>query len=227
MAQSTDKTLKELIINQMPRSVYNAKKAAGELDPEQVYLPDAAYDDSLGLTAATPGQIIKVKTVQDGKPTEWEAVDMPSEGVEWYEVIDMETTENVNDLIVSADKNGRPISGYHALAMVLCFMIPADSTQTSTNGEIWVYPMASDYLSSPLRTIQSVSAWKTTPRTYNYLYAGSNRAIFLSGPNSAPVFNETINNVFDGVRLFILKAGDHLPAGTKVRCLVLSKGWMA
>lgn len=32
----------------------------------------------LGLTAATPGQIIKVKTVQDGKPTEWEAVDMPS-----------------------------------------------------------------------------------------------------------------------------------------------------
>ena len=74
MAQSTDKTLKELIINQMPRSVYNTKKAAGELDPEQVYLPDAPYDDSLGLTAATPGQIIKVKTVQDGKPTEWEAV---------------------------------------------------------------------------------------------------------------------------------------------------------
>lgn len=75
MAQSTDKTLKQLIINQMPRSVYNAKKAAGELDPEQVYLPDTAYDDSLGLTSATPGQIIKVKTVQDGKPTEWEAVD--------------------------------------------------------------------------------------------------------------------------------------------------------
>ena len=75
MAQSTDTTLKELIINQMPRSVYNAKKAAGELDPEQVYLPDAAYDDSLGLTTATPGKTIKVKTVQDGKPTEWEAVD--------------------------------------------------------------------------------------------------------------------------------------------------------
>ena len=75
MAQSTDKTLKQLIINQMPRSVYNAKKAAGELDPEQVYLPDTAYDDSLGITAAAPGQIIKVKTVQDGKPTEWEAVD--------------------------------------------------------------------------------------------------------------------------------------------------------
>lgn len=30
----------------------------------------------LALTSATPGQIIKVKAVQDGKPTEWEAVDL-------------------------------------------------------------------------------------------------------------------------------------------------------
>ena len=76
MAQSTDKTLTELIINQMPRSVYNAKKAAGELDPEQVYLPDTAYDDSLGLTDAVPGKTIKVKAVQGGKPTEWETADV-------------------------------------------------------------------------------------------------------------------------------------------------------
>ena len=356
MAQSTDKILEQLIINQMPRSVYNAKKAAGELDPEQVYLPDAAYDDSLGvtdatpgqiikvktvqdgkpteweavddrlpkvspsdagnvlgveqigefeygyalthmptlsdfiplgitnaspgqfakvslvddlggptaweaadiyekpdtgipksdlaqsvqtslakadtaislgLTAATPGQIIKVKTVQDGKPTEWEAVDMPSGGAEWYEVIDMETAENVNDLIISTDKNGRPISGYHALEMVLCFEIPADSTQTSTNGNIWVYPMANNYLSSGLRIITSDAGWKTITRTYNYFYAGSNRAIFVSGANGGNIFDGSYNNVFDGVRLFINNAGDHLPAGTKVRCLVLSKGWTA
>ena len=36
----------------------------------------------LGLTAATPGQIIKVKAVQDGKPTEWEAVD----GATWSDI---------------------------------------------------------------------------------------------------------------------------------------------
>ena len=227
MAQSTDKILEQLIINQMPRSVYNAKKAAGELDPEQVYLPDAAYDDSLGLTAASPGQIIKVKTVQGGKPTEWEAVDMPGGGVEWYEVIDMETAENVNDLIISTDKNGRPISGYHALAMVLCFMIPADSTQTSTNGNVWVYPMADNHLSSGLRIISNVATWKTIDRTYNYFYAGSNRAIFTSGLNGGDVFDGSYNNVFSGVRLYIHNAGDHLPAGTKVRCLVLSKGWTA
>ena len=46
-------------------------------------------DISLGLTTATPGQIIKVKAVQDGKPTEWEAVDMPS-GEEWEKVADIE-----------------------------------------------------------------------------------------------------------------------------------------
>jgi len=44
-------------------------------DDVQTSLDKADTAISLGLTAATPGQIIKVKTVQDGKPTEWEAVD--------------------------------------------------------------------------------------------------------------------------------------------------------
>lgn len=53
----------------------------------QTSLAKADTAISLGLTAATPGQIIKVKTVDgDGKPTEWEAVDMPG-GEEW-ELID-------------------------------------------------------------------------------------------------------------------------------------------
>lgn len=193
----------------------------------QTSLDKADTAISLGLTAATPGQIIKVKTVQDGKPTEWEAVDMPSGGVEWYEVIDIETAENVNDLIISNDKNGRPISGYHALAMVLCFKVPADSTQTSTNGSIWVYPMSDNDLSSGIRTIITVSGWKTITRTYNFLFAGSNRAIFISSASNASTFNEDYNNIFNGIRLYVNGANDHLPTGTKIRCLVLSKGWMA
>ena len=48
-------------------------------DDVQTSLAKADTAISLGLTAATPGQIIKVKTVQDGKPTEWEAVDMDAE----------------------------------------------------------------------------------------------------------------------------------------------------
>lgn len=195
---------------------------------EPVGIPSGGTDISLGLTAATVGQTIKVKAVDtDGKPTAWEAVDMAGSGVEWYEVIDTETTEAVNDLIISTDKNGRPISGYHALAMVLCFMIPADSTQTSNNGNIWVYPTDANDVDNALRTIQSVPAWKTTERTFNYLYAGSNRAIFISGSSAAPVLNGIPNDIFNGVTFHVNGAVDHLPVGTKVRCLVLSKGWEA
>lgn len=197
---------------------------------EPVYIPSGGTDISLGLTAATVGQTVKVKAVDtEGKPTAWEPVDMASGGggVEWYEVIDMETAENVNDLTISTDKNGRPISGYHALAMVLCFMIPADSTQASINGTVWVYPLTNADFSYGLRIIQSVPSWKTVPRTYNYLYAGSNRAIFVSGAGQAGTFDGSYNDVFNGVRLYVHTAGDHLPVGTKVRCLVLSKGWEA
>lgn len=55
----------------------------------QASLAKADTAISLGLTAATPGQIIKVKAVQDGKPTEWEAVNMPGEE-EWEKIADIE-----------------------------------------------------------------------------------------------------------------------------------------
>lgn len=46
-------------------------------------------DISLGLTTASVGQTIKVKAVdENGKPTEWEAVDMPSGGGHWETVLD-------------------------------------------------------------------------------------------------------------------------------------------
>ena len=90
-----------------------------------------------------------------------------------------------------------------------------------------MYPIASNYHSSGTRIITNVSSWKTIDRTFNYFYAGSNRAIFVSGSNAGKIFDGSYNNVFDGIRLYIRKADDHLPTGTKVRCLVLSKGWTA
>lgn len=45
-------------------------------------------DTSLGMTTATVGQMAKITAVDDsGKPTSWEAVDMPSEGGEQWEMI--------------------------------------------------------------------------------------------------------------------------------------------
>ena len=47
--------------------------------PLSVNIPSGGTDISLGLTSAAVGQIIKVKAIDDtGKPTAWEAADMPS-----------------------------------------------------------------------------------------------------------------------------------------------------
>lgn len=46
MAQSTDKTLSNLIINRMPQSVYDAKKAAGELSDDELYLTPSKNSES-------------------------------------------------------------------------------------------------------------------------------------------------------------------------------------
>lgn len=83
-----------LVTETYERPVYRTSNGVGEQDDvsqfrmsanptEDMHIATKQYVDTtkteaqqLGLTAAAPGQIIKVKTVQDGKPTEWEAVDM-------------------------------------------------------------------------------------------------------------------------------------------------------
>lgn len=61
----------------------------------QTSLDKADTAISLGLTAATPGQIIKVKAVQDGKPTEWEAADMAGGEGKWNIVHEQTITEDI------------------------------------------------------------------------------------------------------------------------------------
>lgn len=90
----------------------------------QTSLAKADTAISLGLTAATPSQIIKVKTVQDGKPTEWEAVDMPG-GEEWEkikEIIIAEDAEESNALTINADENG---NAFRLKKARLCAKFPA------------------------------------------------------------------------------------------------------
>lgn len=68
----------------------------------QTSLAKADTAISLGLTSATPGQIIKVKAVQDGKPTEWEAVDMPS-GDKWEKLYDGTIQIEQETMLVEVD----------------------------------------------------------------------------------------------------------------------------
>ena len=71
-------------------------------DDVQTSLAKADTAISLGLTAATPGQIIKVKAVQDGKPTEWEAVDMPG-GEKWEKLYDGTIQIEQETMLVEVD----------------------------------------------------------------------------------------------------------------------------
>ena len=72
----------------------------------------------LGLTTATPGQIIKVKTVQDGKPTEWEAVDMPSGSDEWELIAHINVADDVEKDVTVWEYNNLPRYKYIAYKKV-------------------------------------------------------------------------------------------------------------
>ena len=84
----------------------------------QTSLAKADTAISLGLTAATPGQIIKVKTVQDGKPTEWEAVDMPSGSDEWELIAHINVADDVEKDVTVWEYNNLPRYKYIAYKKV-------------------------------------------------------------------------------------------------------------
>ena len=90
----TEISVDEILTNKdipLPTSADNGKYLGCE-NGAAVWLPVEAPgggDISLGLTAASVGQTIKVKAVdENGKPTEWEAVDMLSGGGHWETVLD-------------------------------------------------------------------------------------------------------------------------------------------
>lgn len=64
-------------------------------------IPSGGTDISLGLTAATVGQTVKVKAVDtDGKPTAWEAVDMAG-GETWEKIAEIDfDVDAANDVSV-------------------------------------------------------------------------------------------------------------------------------
>lgn len=71
-------------------------------------------DISLGLTSATVGQTIKVKTVDtDGRPTSWEAADMAGGSGEVWELINTLTITEENAVAmfsIDKDSNGKTFS---------------------------------------------------------------------------------------------------------------------
>lgn len=188
----------------------------------------AAPDISLGLTSAAIGQTIKVKAVDtDGKPTAWEAVDMAGGDLSWIEVADITTEEQTQKLTISTDKDGRPISQYNALGMIISILFPADATQTSANGSPWIYPYPK-IGENAYRYIASFSMWKTIERTLTCAWAGLPRMPWSSAMAAQTTFGTVDTNgdadFMSGLCVYVQQSGDHIPAGTRARIAVLSKG---
>ena len=83
---------------------------------------DGGRDISLGLTSATVGQTIKVKSVNaDGKPTAWEAAESGEKWEKIAEIIIPDDAEESNALTIDKDINGQPFS---LLKARLCSKFP-------------------------------------------------------------------------------------------------------
>ena len=76
---------------------------------------EAAQRGGIGITGATVGQIAKITAVDDsGKPTAWEAVDMPSggggSGETWEEINAITLSDAVNTVTINTDSGGNAIA---------------------------------------------------------------------------------------------------------------------
>ena len=154
---------------------------------------------------------------------------MPSGGggdLQWIEVVDITTEEQTQKLTISVDKDGRPISQYNAQWMIFAILFPADATQTSTNGVPWIYPFPK-IGDNAYRHISTVPGWKTIERTLTYAWAGLPRIPWSSAMAGQRTFESGTDgdpDFLSGLCVYLNSSSDHIPAGTRVRIAVLSKG---
>lgn len=194
---------------------------------EPVDIPSGGTDISLGLTAATVGQTIKVKAVDaDGKPTAWEAVEMAEGGeLSWHLVSDLTVAEAVTDVVITKDAEGNTILQYKPIAVGIWVYIPADDTQSSTNGNLWFWVNGQN--STSYRSIVALNNWKTKELRRGAFTFGTEKAAFTafsgSQPDMMPLWTNEYGSMFDKITLHVHQTGDHIPAGSKIRVLVLGK----
>lgn len=190
-------------------------------------IPSGGTDISLGLTAATVGQTVKVKAVDaSGVPTAWEPVDMPTGGeLSWHLVADLTVAEAVTDVVITEDTEGNTILQYKPIAVGIWIHIPADDTQSSDTGSLWFWVNGQN--STSYRSIVRLYNWKTKDLRRGVFTFGTEKAAFtaFSGdyPDMMPLWPSEYGSMFDKITLHIHQTGDHIPAGSEIRVLVLGK----
>lgn len=174
-------------------------------------------------TTAQVGQIVKVKAVDaDGKITETEAVDMPTQkALKWVTVHSSDLAETKRELIISTGTDGKSIADYNPIGLSLIVSTPADATVESNNGAPWIYPSTTKF-DNAIRVIGNISGWKTVARDSAFVFNGGSSAMSCSGNvnTSLPTY-KLDGYALDGVRIFFNSANDHLPVGTHVEVAIL------
>lgn len=174
-------------------------------------------------TTAQVGQIVKVKAVDaDGKVTETEAVDMPTQKhLKWITVHSSDLTEEKTEIVISTDSNGKTIASYNPIGLTLVLSTPADSTQTDNNGAPWIYPSAT-HMDNAIRVIGSVTGWKTTARDNVFTFIGGSSAMSCVGNvNTQLATYKTDGYSLDGVKAFLNGTRNHFPIGTHIEVSIL------
>ena len=172
---------------------------------------------------AQVGQIVKVKAVDaDGKITETETVDMPSQkALKWVTVHSSDLTETKRELIISTDIDGKSIADYNPVGLTLIISTPADATQTDNNGTPWVYPSATKKDNS-IRAMGSIAGWKTTARDNVFAFYGGSSAMTCTGNVNMQLATYKIDGyALDGVTTMLNGNTNHFPVGTHVEVAIL------
>lgn len=208
--------------SQGPQGPSGADGATGPAGQDGGYYTPSVTQPSDGTmqVAFAPSQV--------GMPNvEPVTVELPANSaLQWITVDEITTDQAVNEISFEQDDIGNQIADYNPVAIMALCDIPADNTQSSTSGIVWCYPVANRN-GAVLRTIVTVSSWKTTDRTFCALWTGNQDiliAIVSSASSSVPATDNGVTQAFDGLCLYIQNKDDHFPIGTRVVLSVLSKG---
>ena len=131
----TETKLPGMVINRIDKkSTYDSLVENGEIGENDLCLVEDEDNISLGITSAAVGDIIKVKAVDaDGKPTEWEAAEMPK-----MRLIKSITIEEAVSGIASfnTDDDGNAFS-LKAITVIIKGKNGVDETK-SLNCRVWI-----------------------------------------------------------------------------------------
>lgn len=175
-------------------------------------------DLSLGLTAATVGQTIKVKAVDaDGKPTAWEAVDMANGEEPWdWELINEVTipdgSDEVEKLTIDVDSSGKPFKLHRFMLFGSYPKYTGESEIPRFGyGEINGYRYNTPTNASPLVYTSLPEPSKTTPMCFSWMEGD----VFGSGNHLCILGIDT--STFDSDKIWVVSGANGIVAASRFR----------